>query len=146
MGSIPFISREDERIKAGEFPPNNNHEKDCVGNWREPPQLRTRSAFQSFHLSPGVDERIIANARFEGALGLEKCVGLESTVDTQPPVCPKSSPWQIYLYEAPPAAAGAAVCIGDRQPSIIRIDLPRLGQNCFASDFARWKPGPEGPF
>jgi hypothetical protein len=41
-GSIPFISKEDERIKAGEFPPNNNHEEDCVGSWPEPPQLRTR--------------------------------------------------------------------------------------------------------
>jgi hypothetical protein len=68
MGSIPFISIEDERIKAGEFPPNNNHEEDCVGNWREPPQLRTRNAFQSFHLSPGVNERIIAKSLIDVAL------------------------------------------------------------------------------
>jgi hypothetical protein len=65
MGSIPFISKKDERIKAGEFPSNNNHEEDCVENWREPPQLRTKSAFQSFQLSPGVNERIIVEARFE---------------------------------------------------------------------------------
>jgi hypothetical protein len=68
MGSIPFISIEDERIKAGEFPPNNNHEEDCVGNWREPPQLRTRNAFQSFDLSPGVNERIIAKSLIDVAL------------------------------------------------------------------------------
>jgi hypothetical protein len=58
MGSIPFISKEDERIKAGEFPPNNNREEDCVGDWREHPQLRTGNV----HLAPGVNERIIAKS------------------------------------------------------------------------------------
>jgi hypothetical protein len=35
MVSIPFIGKEDERIKAGEFQPNNNHEDDCAGNWQD---------------------------------------------------------------------------------------------------------------
>jgi hypothetical protein len=60
MGSIPFISKEDERIKAGEFPPNNNREEDCVGNWREHPQ--TKNGKRRFHLTPGVNKRIIAKA------------------------------------------------------------------------------------
>jgi hypothetical protein len=57
MGSIPFISKQDERIKAAEFPPNNNRE-DGVGDWREHPQLRTGNV----HLAPGVNERIIAKS------------------------------------------------------------------------------------
>ena len=60
MGSIPFISKQDERIKAGEFPPNNNGEEDCVGNWREHPQIKNGK--RRFHLAPGVNERIIAKA------------------------------------------------------------------------------------
>jgi hypothetical protein len=59
MGSIPFISKADETMKAGGDPVTDTHEGNCAGNWREHPQLRTRNASKSFHLSPGVNERII---------------------------------------------------------------------------------------
>jgi hypothetical protein len=39
MGSTPFISKEDERMKAGEVLVNDNREEDCAGSWRELPQL-----------------------------------------------------------------------------------------------------------
>ena len=49
MGSTPFFRREDKRIKTVEFPPNNSHKEDCVGNWREHPQLRTTNAASISH-------------------------------------------------------------------------------------------------
>ena len=58
----PFISKEMKESKQEEFPPSDNYEEDCAGNWREPPQLRMRNAFQSFHLSSCVNEHIIAES------------------------------------------------------------------------------------
>jgi hypothetical protein len=60
MGSIALVGEEDERIKAGESLPNNNREEDCVGNWREHPQIENGK--RRFHLVPGINERIIAKA------------------------------------------------------------------------------------
>jgi hypothetical protein len=40
------------------FPSKANREEDCVGYWREHPQLRTRE--RRFHPALGVNERIIA--------------------------------------------------------------------------------------
>ncbi len=61
-GIYAFIGNADERMRQEEFPSKAGHEEDRVGNWREHPQLRTRNACRSFHLSPGVNERIIANS------------------------------------------------------------------------------------
>jgi hypothetical protein len=59
-GFYPFISKEDERIKAGEFPLNDNREEYRVGSEREHPQ--TKNGKRRFHLAPGVNERISAKA------------------------------------------------------------------------------------
>jgi hypothetical protein len=44
-------------MKAGAFPPNSNLDEDCVGNWREHPQLRTRDASKYFRPSTRVHEQ-----------------------------------------------------------------------------------------
>ena len=46
-----------KRCRQEEFPPEDNHEEDCAGNWREHPQLRTRtllypSIFRLASMSP----------------------------------------------------------------------------------------------
>jgi hypothetical protein len=51
-----------KRSRQEEFPSHDNREEDCAGNWREHPQLRTRNASKPLHLSPGVNERLIAKA------------------------------------------------------------------------------------
>src|SRR5579863_620521 len=43
-GLCTFIRKKVKPIKTGEFSPNSNHEEDWVGNWREHPELGTRSS------------------------------------------------------------------------------------------------------